>query len=125
MTVQEIAFYFALPKRVYIEIIGGDVDGMYLDSDSGPPLVRHFVKSIYVNTNDGTVGRYVEGMPLSNVLQILRGGSIPESKPGFMHQYHIIERMEEENEVLIRMRHESRKVPPSESQGQQVKIPPA
>jgi hypothetical protein len=100
-----IKVLFNVNKRVYVEFVNADVDGLQLDSDSGPATVRLLVKMIYVTTGEGEVGKSINSIPFSRILDLLDHKQIPETYTDTNHVYTIVERLEEGNEVLLRLRH--------------------
>ena len=105
MSNDELANFFKLEKRVYIEFINADVDGLQLDSDSGPSAVRHFVKMIYVTTGGGEIGKSINSIPLFRIVDLLERKPMSEKYTELNHVYTIVERLEEGNEILLRLRH--------------------
>jgi hypothetical protein len=98
-------------KRVHIEIIGGDADGLFLDSQSTNSQERELVEGMLYMTNNGEIGQGWRGVSLTNLREIQAGISGRKSAPDFMHEYRVVERIEEESEILIRMRYHGRKLP--------------
>src|SRR6476660_1254049 len=94
-------------KRVHIEILGGDEDGLILVSDSGNPVERQQVETILQATNNGEIGMGMRGLSVSKLRAVLegRGGTFLRlfRWPAFQYEYKVTERIDEPSEVLIRL----------------------
>jgi len=113
-----------LNKRVYIEVIGGDADGIVLDSHSDDPAVRETVRGILFMTKNGEVGFGMNGISLSNLLELARGETRePRIVPDFMHKYVITERLDEAGEILLRMTYSTRRLPDPDAKPDQPEHP--
>jgi hypothetical protein len=115
MNENDLANVFKLDKRVYVEFINADADGYVLDSDEGPPLVRHFVKQLYVYTDEGTVGKCIHAIPFFRILKMLCGQPVPTQYKDTNHEYTVVSKMEEGNEVWLRVKHSVREPEPPTS----------
>jgi hypothetical protein len=114
MSESDLADFFRLDKRIYIEFVNADMDGELLDSDTGPPVVRHFVKMIYVTTDGGQVGKSIASIPFSKLLPYMQGMPIDENfvvgagMKSLNHRYTIVNRLDEGGEVFLQVRHSVR-----------------
>ena len=99
-------------KHICIEFIGGDMDGRTLDSHSGDPNEQWILESCLDMTRNGTVGRAFHGQSLSVMESLMRGELSPtdlrRERPSGTHQYTVSERLDDGEEVLIRMRYSVR-----------------
>lgn len=98
--------YWNLPKRVIVEVIGGDADGLYLDSEDQDSALAEEAKSVYRMTEGGTVGRATAGLSMGRLIRLRSGDrSAAENHGGHAHYYCVSERIEEDSEILIRLQH--------------------
>ena len=99
-------------KRILIEFIGGDWDGKTIDSHSPEEEDRHHVQTCLHMTRNGTVGKAFHGMSMQSSDQLARGEITfddtkrPEGRR--THKYTVVERLDVDDEVLIRMRYSVR-----------------
>ncbi len=94
-------------KRVLIEMIGGDMDGRTLDSDSADPIEQVQVKMVLSMTKNGTVGHGFNGLSMS-AIQALQTGekTVQDFGPAnARHSYMVISRDEHDDKIVIRVRH--------------------
>lgn len=104
---------FELPtKRIIVEFIGGDADGKVYDSESADPSEAQYAGITYIATEGGTIGRGVRSMPLA-MKEELRAGNTSALKGYHPHEYRIVDRTEDENEIRIRMQYKGQVVPES------------
>ncbi len=92
-------------KRIVFECIGGDSDGMLLDSHSDDPVVSKETVDLYHLTDKGELGRGYFGSTPNKMLQLLRGEVGPQEvrgKPGKKHWYKITDRQEDDDTVRLR-----------------------
>lgn len=97
----------ARPKRILIEFLGGDWDGKTIDSQSSDETERMHVHTCLHLTRNGTVGRSFHGASMQMSDMLKKGEcSLNDWKPvgGETHKYTVVERLEEHDEVLIRMK---------------------
>jgi hypothetical protein len=94
-------------QRILIEFIGGDWDGKTLDSQSADDTERQAIDCCLYMTDNGTVGKAFHGGSISMLYSLMKGRQMPErkSEPKGMHKYTVFERLDEDNEVLIRIRY--------------------
>jgi hypothetical protein len=103
-------------KHVIIELLGGDADGLVLDSSSKDETERRRVETILWVTNNGEIGHGMQGSALIEILaQTKQKPALDElnlrRRPlSFVHCYLVKERLEEHNEVLIRIGYEGKQV---------------
>ena len=100
-----------LSKCVIVEVIGGDSDGLVLDSQQSEDLEK--IRSLMFMTNNGKVGSGFKGTSLSELHRVMDGANKfePEKLPwGFINYYWVRERLVEGDTVMIRMYHEGKKV---------------
>jgi hypothetical protein len=95
-----------ITKRVIVEFLGGDADGLYLDTKHEDREIAQYTEFLYVGTQNGTVGRGVRGLSMSLVIRVLKGDRTALNRQGLhAHEYRVVERIEEDNEILLRMKY--------------------
>ena len=98
-------------KRILIEFIGGDWDGKTLDSHSPDKAERMYEQSCLFLTRDGTVGKAFHGFSMIAFDRMRKGEiSMDDAKPSGRktHKYTVTERLDEGDEVLIRLKYSIR-----------------
>jgi hypothetical protein len=97
-------------KRYLIEVIGGDADGRTFDSQSPDATERKMVECLVFMTHDGKVGSAFHGVSMGMEEALWHGKKgIHDWKPTTgTHKYTVVERIEEGNEVLIRLQYSVR-----------------
>ena len=84
--------------HIIIELVGGAADGTYLDSHSNDERERYVATDFYGTTDGGLVGRDVEcSHPPLESMDF-------NFVAGFTTGYRVIDRIEENGEVLLQMR---------------------
>jgi hypothetical protein len=103
-----------LTKPVIVEVLGGgDSDGLFVDSRSKERAVAEQALNFYRMTAGGELGRSMVGMSAGNVLRLLRGERFsPEKMGGQPHFYTVVERIEEPNEMLLRLHYTAGRTKP-------------
>jgi hypothetical protein len=108
-----VEFFRALSadKHVFIEILGGDMDGRTYDSLADEIEESRIVDHILYYTNNGQVGARMSGNSLANEENNLRGTSTGRKySPEFSNVYTVAEHINEGHEILIRMQYGTNKV---------------
>jgi hypothetical protein len=98
-------------KRILIEVLGGDWDGRTIDSQSPDETERMHVHTCLHLTRNGTVGKSFHGASMQMSDMLKKGeASTRDWKPieGKTHKYTVVERLDEGEEVLIRMKYSVR-----------------
>ena len=100
----------ALPddKRVYVEFLGGDLDGLTIDSDSTDNSEQQLIEMAYTLTNGGQVGKSFHGYSVGAIQHLIRHGPegmFRKNPVTGSHQYTVAERLEERDEILLRMKY--------------------
>lgn len=99
-------------KRVSVEFVGGDIDGLVVDSGSDDTAEQCLVEMVWVLTDSGSVGRRLQGLPASAVLEIRRGTPLQfRQRGGGIAEYRVFERLDRPSGILIRVRHPSHRRP--------------
>lgn len=93
--------------RILIEFLGGDWDGKTLDSQSPDEEERELLWGCYDMTGQGTVGGAFHGVSMSQLEGSLKGErSLRNIKlERGSHKYTVVERVEEGNEILVRLKY--------------------
>jgi hypothetical protein len=99
-------------QNILIEFIGGDADGKYLDSESDNQAESLHAKLIYMGTRNGTVGDGLQTMPMDWQEKLMNNEPF-EIRGYSPHQYEVIERLEEGNEIHLRMGYRGQFTPES------------
>lgn len=99
-------------KRVCVEFLGGEVDGLTVDSWSEDPVERQIVELVWVLTRGGTTNRGIEGVPFSTTIEQYTGRRNRESQgnDGRLSRYRVKERLDEGHEILIRLECQNRRL---------------
>jgi hypothetical protein len=101
-------------KRFLIEIIGGDVDGRTFDSLSADAVEREMVQGLLHMSHEGKVGHAFHGVSIAMIEAMRRGEKGHRDwKPATgTHKYTVVERLDEGDEVLIRLRYSVKPLEP-------------
>lgn len=94
-------------KRVVIEFFGGCWDGRSLDTGSSDPQERKLAHGCYFKTEDGTIGRGLEGLsPQAHEFGLGHGWEDPE-QPGYDpgEDYQVVEKVDEAERMVVKLRH--------------------
>jgi hypothetical protein len=96
------------PTRFLLEFVGGYWDGKTIDSASQDADERDRVWQCLWLTENGMVGRAYMGVSPAGIEYLKEHGPQATRDAGFRisHVYRIAERLEEGNEVLIRLKYE-------------------
>jgi len=89
-------------KKVLIEFVGGPRDSEFIAHDSPHPWDRVHAQFIWAATSGGVVGRRTIGGSPFGIEMIREMG--PDARPQ-AHYYDVMERLEEPNEILIRLKY--------------------
>ncbi len=93
-------------KRVVIEFFGGCWDGRALDSGSEDSDERKLAHSCYFKTGDGTIGEKIAALPpLAEDFAARRQWTAPEGVNGGESSYHVVEKVDEAERIVVKMRH--------------------
>jgi hypothetical protein len=107
-------------KPLCIEILGGgEEDGLHLDTRTQDPVVLQQVQTIYRLTGGGEVGHTMTGMSIANLGRLLNGEHLtPYQFGGQPHYYTIVERVEDDRELLLQVQYTAgRTTPPKKDDG--------
>ena len=97
-------------KHVYVEIIGGDADGLILDSKSENPTDRKLVDQLLYCTSNGKLYHGMKGNSLTNQRANIDGTATGSRYSAeFSNMYFVSNYIEDGDEVLIRMTYRSHK----------------
>jgi len=98
--------------RILIEFYGGgDWDGKTLDSHSSDPREAQIAFHYYDFTRNGEIGRAFHGVSMGQFERMVRGeitSSDLKFEPGKSHKYTVMERLDEGDEVLVRIKYSVR-----------------
>ena len=94
-------------RRFVLEFLGGDWDGKMLDSQSSDREEVKLAQGYFWMTGDGTIGKRID--ELSEQAKKFAEGHDwkPSEEPGAdnSHTYEVIERREEGERLLVRLKH--------------------
>lgn len=90
--------------HVLLEFVGGYWDGKFLDNESDDGMEAELANGYYRMTDGGTVGKgFGELAPEAVEFAQVRGWQAEEKAGlGGNHAYLVVERLEEDNEILVR-----------------------
>lgn len=89
--------------HVLLEFVGGYWDGKFLDNESDDGTEVELANGYYRMTDGGTVGKGLGQLsPEAIEFAEVRGWQV-EEEAGFgkHHAYHVVERLEEDDEILV------------------------
>jgi hypothetical protein len=94
-------------EHVLLEFVGGYWDGKFLDNESDDGMEAELANGYYRITSGGAVGKGIGGLsPEAAEFAQVRGWQAEEDAAlGGNHDYHVIERLEEDNEILVRFQY--------------------
>ena len=94
-------------RRFVLEFLGGTWDGKMLDSQSPDREEVRLAQGYFWMTDDGTVGKGIDGLSEQAREFAENHGWTPSHEPGAdtSHSYEVIERREEGERLLVRLKH--------------------
>jgi len=94
-------------RRILIEFLGGDMDGRTLDSTSADSAERRMLESCLALTKNGRVGAAFHGVSMTTAEAMMQGmlSHSDLKSPKGTHKYTVVERLDEGDETLIRMKY--------------------
>jgi hypothetical protein len=97
-------------KTIYIEFLGGDMDGRTIDTATATPAENLLIRMIYNMSHGGQIGQGSYGVSMSHIEKTTEAGKYvpPSMQKRMAHQYIVAEREETESEVLLRVRYSVR-----------------
>jgi hypothetical protein len=88
-------------KRIHIEILGGELDGVVIDSDRSTPLERHF----WAMLQQLAIGQTIQGIKLLDALALLQNQRRVVEVGRLTEEYTVVAKEEDESELFMQLRH--------------------
>jgi hypothetical protein len=96
-------------KRVVFEVVGGDVDGLVLDS--AVETQRRWVEDLLLLTNNGEQGNGLQGTALAKMMELSpRNDRESIVDCDYVHQYWVTEKLDERDSVWIQLTYRGKKI---------------